>query len=185
MASNESTRNDVKSEQTPSGMIAPHTFKLVHFSEFTWCKFCTKFIWGLGKQGYSCKACKYSVHTKCLKLVPSNCPKTEVKDPNSKKNIITRNRFQNMHDLVGTMKDPKNGVELKDRTQMLKKFTSCFVGQEAVDWMLQNLPIRDRDDGVALGQRLLNSNYIKHVSDNKKGFKDGEFYYYFEDIAKS
>jgi len=66
----------------------------------------------------------------------------------------------------------------------LKNYPNCFVGQEAVDWMLQHLPIRDRDDAVALGQRLLTSNYIKHVSDSKKGFKDGEVYYYFEDIEK-
>jgi len=166
------------------GVIAPHTFKLVHFSEFTWCKFCTKFIWGLGKQGYCCKACKYPAHTKCMKLVPSNCPKVEVKDLNSKKNIQTRNKYQHMHDLVGAMRDPKEGLPVKDRKQMLKTYPNCFIGQEAVDWMLRNLPIRDRDDAVTLGQRLLSSNYIHHINDDKKGFKDGEVYYYFEDLEK-
>lgn len=166
------------------GVLAPHAFKLVHFSEFTWCKFCTKFIWGLGKQGYSCKACKYSAHTKCVKLVPNNCTKQEIKDPNSKKSIVTRNRFQNMHDLAGAMKEPKTGIELKDRKQLLKTYSNSFVGQEAVDWMLSNLPIRDRDEAVALGQRLLTSKYIKHVSDAKKAFKDGEHLYVFEDLDK-
>lgn len=159
----------------------PHIFKLVHFSEFTWCKFCTKFIWGLGLQGYQCKACKYAVHPKCLKLVPNNCTKQEIKDLTSKKNIVTKNRYQNMSDLASAMRDPKNGVEIKDRKQLLKTYPSAFVGQEAVDWMLRNLPIRDRDDAITLGQRLLASNYIHHVSNDKKGFKDGvDIYYYFE-----
>eukprot|EP01114_Cavostelium_apophysatum_P001127 TRINITY_DN10968_c0_g1_i1.p1 TRINITY_DN10968_c0_g1~~TRINITY_DN10968_c0_g1_i1.p1 ORF type:complete len:531 (-),score=159.02 TRINITY_DN10968_c0_g1_i1:65-1657(-) len=172
--------------ETTSGVDspAPHTFKLHHFPEFTWCKFCTKFIWGLGKQGYQCKACKYAVHVKCLKLVPSNCPKQEVKDPNAKKSIVSRNRYQNMNDLIGAMKNPKTGVEVKDRKQLLKSYPNCFVGQEAVDWMLRNLPIRDRDDGLSLGQRLLTSGYIRHVSDNKKGFRDGEQYYVFEGMEK-
>lgn len=174
----------VSPQSSHDGPVAPHTFKLHHFSEFTWCKLCTKFIWGLGKQGYQCKVCKYAVHVKCLKLVPSNCSNQEVKDLNSKKSIIARNRFQNMSDLVTAMKDPKTGVEIRDRKQLLKSYPKAFIGQEAVDWMLRNLPVRDRDDGLSLGQRLLGSGYIRHVSDNKKGFRDGEQYYVFEDAAK-
>jgi len=171
----------VSDEQTG---IAPHSFKLVHFSEFTWCKFCTRFIWGLGKQGFQCQACRYAVHGKCLALVPHNCPKVEVKDPNSKKSIVSRNRYQNMNDLVSAMKNPKNGIEIKDRKLLLKTYPNAFIGQEAVDWMLRHLPIRDRDDAISLGQRLLQSNYIKHVSDNKKGFRDSQDQFYiFEDFA--
>jgi len=169
-----------KIEEAPQA--APHAFKLKHFNEFTWCKFCTKFIWGLGKQGYQCKACLYPVHIKCLQLVPNNCPKHEIKDPNSKK-LITRQKFENMTDLVISMKDPKTGVELKDRKQLLRTFPNCFVGQESVDWMLRNLPIRDREEAVAMGNKLLTSGYIKPMTgDPKKGFKDGEFFYAFEDV---
>jgi len=161
-------------------IAAPHTFKLVHFNQFTWCKFCTKFIWGLGKQGYQCTACKYAVHGKCLKLVPSNCTKQEIKDPNMKKSI-SKTKFENMSDLVGAMKDPRNGVELKERKQLLKTFPNCFVGSDAVNWILQNLPIRDRDDAVNLGNKLLQSHYVRCVSgDPKKGFRDGEVFYIFE-----
>lgn len=84
------------------------------------------------------------------------------------------------------MKDLTNGIELKDRKQLLKSYTNCFVGdispififsdvvigQEAVDWMLKNLPIRDRDDAVNLGNKLLQSRYIRCVNgDPKKGFR--------------
>ncbi|KAH3714259.1 hypothetical protein Pelo_19233 [Pelomyxa schiedti] len=44
-----------------------HDFVTVNFTEFTDCKFCGGFIWGLVKQGQSCRACKYPVHHKCAK----------------------------------------------------------------------------------------------------------------------
>jgi len=161
---------------------APHTFKLHHFSTFTWCKLCTKFLWGLGKQGYECKACKYPVHVKCLTLVPNNCPEQEVKDPNAKKSIARR-PLENMNDLVSAMMDPTKGLELKDRKKTLKTYTNCFVATEAVNWMLQNLPIRDRDDAVELANRLITAKYIKNLTEPGKPFKDGDFYFAFEDEA--
>ncbi len=32
-----------------------HEMVKVHFNKPTFCKYCTDFIWGLGKQGYACK----------------------------------------------------------------------------------------------------------------------------------
>lgn len=55
------------------------------------------------------EACKYAAHTKCVKLVPNNCSKQEVKDPNMKKSI-SKTKFENMNDLVAALKDPKNGI---------------------------------------------------------------------------
>jgi len=86
-----STKNDIKEEidSTKIPLAAPHNFKQVFFNHPTWCKFCTKFIWGLGKQGYQCKACHYPVHVRCLNLVPNNCPEQEIVDPNMKKENST------------------------------------------------------------------------------------------------
>lgn len=44
----------------------PHIFEEVHFSKPTYCQWCGRFIWGLGKQGFQCKNCLYAVHGKCL-----------------------------------------------------------------------------------------------------------------------
>jgi len=57
----------------------PHNFHKKHFSKPTWCAFCEKFIWGLGKQGYGCKICYYPCHPKCLDLITEPCPGKKVK----------------------------------------------------------------------------------------------------------
>eukprot|EP00012_Vannella_robusta_P005522 CAMPEP_0206199686 /NCGR_PEP_ID=MMETSP0166-20121206/10413_1 /ASSEMBLY_ACC=CAM_ASM_000260 /TAXON_ID=95228 /ORGANISM="Vannella robusta, Strain DIVA3 518/3/11/1/6" /LENGTH=436 /DNA_ID=CAMNT_0053617843 /DNA_START=1056 /DNA_END=2363 /DNA_ORIENTATION=+ len=56
-----------------------HQFAKKHFSKPTWCAHCEKFIWGLGKQGYSCKVCSYPCHPKCTALVEANCPGKKTK----------------------------------------------------------------------------------------------------------
>jgi len=47
-----------------------HDFKKVHFNKPTWCGVCKEFIWGLGKQGFSCTHCHFAAHGKCLQHVP-------------------------------------------------------------------------------------------------------------------
>lgn len=163
--------NRLSISSTPNN--APHIWAAKHWNQPTWCKFCTKFIWGLGYQGFHCKACKYPAHTKCYTLVPHNCPAQEIKDPNSKKNI-KRDEVSSMLDLAVAL---KHGVEIKERRILLKTYNNCFVGSEAVDWMIQNLPIRDREEAVLLGMKLLDRGYFKHI-EGKGQFKDdkGSFY---------
>ena len=50
-----------------------HVFRKTHFHTPTWCKLCDNFIWGLGRQGYQCEACKYSAHKACVAKAPNNC----------------------------------------------------------------------------------------------------------------
>jgi hypothetical protein len=45
--------------------------------------------------------------------------------------------------------------------------------------MLTQLPIRDREEAVKLGNKLLERKFIRHVSDPSKPFKDAEQFYYF------
>jgi len=47
-----------------------HRLKAVHFHKPTWCDHCTKFIASpIGKQGYSCVACKFQIHKDCASQV--------------------------------------------------------------------------------------------------------------------
>jgi len=51
----------------------PHSFKSASFSIPTTCGYCNTAIWGLTKQGKTCKACGLSVHSKCELKVPADC----------------------------------------------------------------------------------------------------------------
>ena len=135
-----------------------------------------KFNNSIGKQGYSCTSCSYACHTKCVKLIPNNCTAT-VRDPNSKKSI-QRTELDNMVDLATAL---KNGIEVKDRKTLLKNFPNSFTGEDAINWILRNLPIRDREESLQICAKLMNLGFIKSF-DNKQ-FKDGDSnYYYFDTI---
>ncbi|KAG2010325.1 hypothetical protein CC2G_013159 [Coprinopsis cinerea AmutBmut pab1-1] len=55
------------------GSQSPHQFKSSSFSIPTHCGYCKSSIWGLSKQGKTCKACGVSVHTRCELKIPANC----------------------------------------------------------------------------------------------------------------
>ncbi|KIK57148.1 hypothetical protein GYMLUDRAFT_247116 [Collybiopsis luxurians FD-317 M1] len=55
------------------GAQTPHNFKSSSFSIPTTCGYCKTSIWGLSKQGKTCKACNLSVHAKCELKVPADC----------------------------------------------------------------------------------------------------------------
>ncbi|KAJ7288142.1 hypothetical protein C8J57DRAFT_1641335 [Mycena rebaudengoi] len=55
------------------GAQQPHSFKSSSFSIPTQCGYCKSSIWGLSKQGKTCRACNLSVHSKCELKVPADC----------------------------------------------------------------------------------------------------------------
>lgn len=78
----------------------------------------------------------------------------------------------------------ENGVEIKTRRQKLKLFQRCFVGNEAVDWIVNKTKL-SREDAVSLGQKMIDKGLFHHVLDEHK-FKDEELLYRFhEDEGKS
>lgn len=69
------------------------------------------------------------------------------------------------------------GIEIRDRRHRLTVFAQCFVGREAVDWLVEREGL-SRAEGTALGQRLLEQGVIHHVLD-EHDFRDGHFFYRF------
>ncbi|KAF5382339.1 hypothetical protein D9757_008459 [Collybiopsis confluens] len=55
------------------GSQQPHSFKSSSFSIPTTCGYCKTSIWGLSKQGKTCRTCNLSVHAKCELKVPADC----------------------------------------------------------------------------------------------------------------
>lgn len=78
--------------------------------------------------------------------------------------------------LVAAMRNV-GGVQIKARQFHLKTYHQCFVGSEAVDWLVSYLSI-SRQDAVKIGQRLINERWIHHVLD-EQAFQDGYFFYRF------
>ncbi|KAI8456001.1 hypothetical protein BY996DRAFT_6412752 [Phakopsora pachyrhizi] len=56
------------------GSQRPHNFKSASFVTPTSCYLCNSSIWGITKQGVTCKACSIHAHVKCGPKVPANCP---------------------------------------------------------------------------------------------------------------
>jgi small-conductance mechanosensitive channel len=82
--------------------------------------------------------------------------------------------------LVVRMREP-GGVPVEDRRHLLSVYPRCFVGSEAVDWLLRATEL-SRPEAVALGQELVERGFVRHVLD-EHGFRDGNFFYVFRDAA--
>lgn len=78
--------------------------------------------------------------------------------------------------LVAAMRNV-GGVQIKERQYHLKTYRQCFVGSEAVDWLVAYLKV-SRADAVQIGQRLIDERWIHHVLD-EQAFQDSYFFYRF------
>ncbi len=100
---------------------------------------------------------------------------------------VTPNTYNNLslklQDLVAKMRG-KNGLKIKTRRYKLKLYHRCFIGNEAIDWMVENLKI-ERAKAIKLGQRLIDKKIIHHVTNNHSFKDESLFYRFFEDEDKS
>ena len=62
------------------------------------------------------------------------------------------------------MRQTSTGVDVRSRTWMLRTFKDCFVGREAVDWLLRNALAESRESAVSLGRELAQRGLIRHVT---------------------
>lgn len=67
------------------------------------------------------------------------------------------------------------GLDVRTRQYGLRSYANCFVGREAVDWLVRHQAV-DRGHAVRLGQRLMALGLISHVLD-EHDFKDSELFY--------
>ncbi|XP_055079008.1 phosphatidylinositol 3,4,5-trisphosphate-dependent Rac exchanger 1 protein isoform X1 [Periophthalmus magnuspinnatus] len=67
---------------------------------------------------------------------------------------------------------------IKDRRRKLSIVPKCFMGNEFVSWLIESGEISKAEEGVNLGQALLENGIIHHVSD-KHQFKNEQVLYRF------
>lgn len=72
-----------------------------------------------------------------------------------------------------------DGVQRSDRRHLVTVYRDCFVGREAVDWLVHHCGLT-RHDAVVLGQRLMDRGDLRHVVDERR-FGDERFFYRFTD----
>jgi hypothetical protein len=70
-----------------------------------------------------------------------------------------------------------NGLAIQDRRHLLSTYPKCFVGTEAVEWLMRARDLT-RDEAVHLGQTLVDRGIIHHVLDEHP-FRDGHYFYRF------
>lgn len=78
----------------------------------------------------------------------------------------------------------EKGVDIKTRRHKLKLYQRCFLGNEAVDWIVQRVKV-SRQDAVTLGQKMLEKGIIHHVLDEHQFKDEGLFYRFKDDDNKS
>jgi Domain found in Dishevelled, Egl-10, and Pleckstrin (DEP) len=85
--------------------------------------------------------------------------------------------YFNLAQLVEEMRSPQ-GVKIENRSQSFRlPYLRCAIGKEAVDWMSAKLSI-SRPQSVKLGQRLIDENWLKNLS-NQQPFEDNNLFYQF------
>ncbi len=76
--------------------------------------------------------------------------------------------------LWNAMRTP-GGLDIRDRMFRLRTYPHCFVGREAVDWIVQHHRV-SREDAVRMGQHLSALGLVSHVL-QEHDFEDAELFY--------
>jgi len=85
---------------------------------------------------------------------------------------------------VQHLRSPFGGLFISDKKHNLKTYPNVFIGSQCVDWFIEYGYVFSREEGIELGQQLIEKNVIHHVADDHK-FKDEYLFYRFlEDEEK-
>ena len=107
---------------------------------------------------------------KLEKTEKSSAPTSSDKPKNNKSKLLDPNY------IVGKMRG-HDGLKIKTRRHKLKLYPHCFLGNEAVDWLVAYFNIT-RQKAVIIGQNLVTKKIIHHVLD-EHFFKDEPLLYRF------
>lgn len=51
---------------------------------------------------------------------------------------------------------------IADRKYHLHTYKQCFVGNEFVSWLVEEGDVKDRDEAIEFGKKLVKANIIRH-----------------------
>jgi len=68
---------------------------------------------------------------------------------------------------------PQRGITLQTHRYKLRSLANCCEGSEIVDWLLGQDKATSRMQAVAIGQALIDANYLECLSNTEQAFIDG------------
>ena len=83
-------------------------------------------------------------------------------------------------DNIITIMRGENGIEIQDRRYRFNTYSTCFVGQEMVSWLM-NYYGYSREEAIEFGQILIEKKIIHHVTDQHHFMDDYLFYRFYQD----
>ena len=82
-----------------------------------------------------------------------------------------------IEEISNRMMHPQMGVNIKTRKSFFKTYENCFVGSEAVTWMLAAYPfLNTRENAALLGQLLQKKGILHHVTNDYDFLDKNQFY---------
>jgi len=75
----------------------------------------------------------------------------------------------------------KENLEIKDRKYHLRTYKKCFLGSDAVNWMLKLGITYQVEDAILIGRQLMEENLIYHVTKDADFENEENFYRFTED----
>ena len=82
-----------------------------------------------------------------------------------------------VQEVAQQMRGGEEPLDVRDRSYLLKKYPKCFVGAEAVDWLVRHHQLT-RPQAVKLGERMFEAGLFHHVADDHD-FTDGKLFFRF------
>jgi len=89
---------------------------------------------------------------------------------------------EQIEDLLPRIQDKESGFDCQNRKRHLRTHRNCFIGSEAVDWLLANTELTERSHAVELGCMLQRTGIFTTV-DGVNSFGDDKTFYRFIDCA--
>ncbi|KAK3827688.1 MAG: hypothetical protein J3Q66DRAFT_291475, partial [Benniella sp.] len=83
--------------------------------------------------------------------------------------------------IAAAIQNPLTGIKLQDRRWHLLVYDNAFLGNEVVDWLIQNIvDIDSREEATDFGKKLFDKGLFVHCR-GKHHFMDGHYFYRFSD----
>lgn len=89
---------------------------------------------------------------------------------------------EEMLDLCFLAESLAEGVDVRDRRYRLRTFASCFLGSDAVDWLMVHSDCTTRKEAVALGNKMQAAGLLSHVTNDHR-FQDKPLFFRFKAVG--